>query len=386
MKRFFSVVGAFIIATGLSCTAFTGLGFADSVDDSLEEDGETDYDTVRQAAIDTIEAYLANLAGGLDDDELKNKNLNTEQKAEVIKAYNLLNSEDQAPYTELIARIERGGIPQLEYVGEAEYDRAEDIDYLQVIRATDNEDNNADGVMNLNADNTSCELTQEYTIDNATYQPYTLRCSVTDSDGNTGSLTQEVRIKTTIVDDEEDPGHTPDDPAGDPGDDNPDDQNPGPGDNPDDPGTNPPDDGKDDPDNPDDDNKPGDDQNPDDEEPDDNKPGDGDGDNDGNTGGNNGGNNGADDEDNSSDDQTGGNNNSNTPTLPGSSDSNNNSSNNSGSSSKFPNTLPNTGPSSFFNQIPTSVYYSVLIGLVVATTVFCLTKKTTETELTKDIR
>lgn len=244
MKRFFSVVGAFIIATGLSCTAFTGLGFADSVDDSLEEDGETDYDTVRQAAIDTIEDYLANLAGGLDDDELKNKNLNTEQKAEVIKAYNLLNSEDQAPYTELIARIERGGIPQLEYVGEAEYDRAEDIDYLQVIRATDNEDNNADGVMDLNADNTSCELTQEYTIDNATYQPYTLRCSVTDSDGNTGSLTQEVRIKTTIVDDEEDPGHTPDDPAGDPGDDNPDDQNPGPGDNPDDPGTNPPDDGK----------------------------------------------------------------------------------------------------------------------------------------------
>lgn len=383
MKRFFSVVGAFIIATGLSCTAFTGLGFADSVDDSLEEDGETDYDTVRQAAIDTIEAYLADLTGGLDDDELKNRNLNTEQKAEVIKAYNLLNSEDQAPYTELIACIERGGIPQLEYVGEAEYDRAEDIDYLQVIRATDNEDNNADGVMDLNADNTSCELTQEYTIDNVTYQPYTLRCSVTDSDGNTGSLTQEIRIKTTIVDDEEDPDQTPDDPTGDPGDNNPDDQNPGPGDNPDDPGTNPPDDGKDDPENPDDE-KPGDDQNPDDEEPDDNNPGD-DNNND-NTGDNNGGNNGADDEDNSSDDQTGGNNNSNTPTLPGSSDSNNNSSNNSGSSSKFPNTLPNTGPSSFFNQIPTSVYYSVLIGLVVATTVFCLTKKTAETELTKDIR
>ncbi len=390
MKRFFSVVGAFIIATGLSCATFTRLGFAESLDD-LSGEEDTDYETTRQTAIDLIVAYQDSLTNGLDNDELKNKNLNAEQKKAVIDAYNLLHAEDQAPYTELITLIERGGVPQLEFIGATEYDSVDDVNFYQIIRATDNEDNNADGVMELNADNTTCNLTQEYLVEGATHQPYSIKCFVTDSDHNVSELTQEIRIKITTPPDDKDPGDNTDDPNN-PGQDPDNPDNP---DNPDQPGQDPDNPGGND--NPDDNNpdNPGDtgddqdpDKNPGGDQPGDDQPGDdtpgGDpgnqpGDKPGDQPGDDGNNDGNDDDKNddkndsqnpSDDNQPG---NSDTPNTPGSTGSNNSSNSNNGT--KLPTSLPNTGPSALFSQISPAVYLSVLIGLVAATTVFCLTKR-----------
>lgn len=388
MRRFFLVVGAFIIATMSSCTLFIGLGYADSVDDPSGENtgdsgtddpsnpsdpsnptdpsnpsepsnpgddgngegddgdlegGEGDpsnpgdnedaeYEATATAAKAILDAYQATVA----DDELNNKNTNADKKAEVLEAFSKLKPADQEPYQTLIDRINRGGTPTLEYVGATEFEKAEGINYYSLIKATDNED----GEMTLNDANTTYSLTEqtpEEIADGSTTHWVSFR--VTDSDGNTAELKQAITIKPAT-------------PGGDdqnPDDKDPDDKDPDDGNNPDQPGDKDPDDKPGD-DQPDTDkpgtDQPGDDQNPDDKDPD-NKPDDKPGDDD-----------------------------SDKPSVPGATDTDKDSgSNGDKNDAKLSVKLPNTGPTDILANIPAHILWSVVIGLFAAITTFCLTRK-----------
>lgn len=327
MKRFLSVVGAFIIATGMSGALFTGLGFAESLgnpDDETTE--ETECELTPQEAKEVVERYHDSVT----EEELDNKTINVEGKDEVLAAYQCMQAEDQESYAELIARIERGGIPQLTYIGATEYDSADSIEYYKIVKAVDNED----GEITLSEDNTSYQLTEQTTREAAeedASKTYTLNYSVTDSDGNVGELSQEIAIKVASSDD------------GDDSDDDDSKEDPDPGDNPDDDD----DPGDDDPGN----------DNPDDDPGDDN-PGDDDGDDPKND---------PDDKDPDDGSGTTAPEDPNKPSTPADDNSDN----------KIPSFLPNTGPSDIFGDIPAAFVWSVVIGIFAATTVFCLTKKTT---------
>lgn len=402
MKRFFSVVGAFIIATGMSCAMFIGVSYADTLDGS-DEPEITDTDATEN------------------------------------------------------------GIIELTYSGEEYYDQAEDVDFYQIIRAkvviegTEEEEGEEREVI-LSAENTQCILEPtEAEVTEDGYQAYALSCKVTDSN-KTGELTQTIYIKTASADEGED-GPAPDDGNDDPedekgddsgegGDTKPDDNQGdngnegdgnGTGDGNDEGGDNPGDEGdqpgptdpiqpgdSDDPNTPDNPgDEPGSNDTPgsDDNNSNDN-PGDPDnsgdsgnnsGNNDDNPGndtpGNNDNNDGGDHSDdnqdkpgpstdepgnsgdnqgdqNLSDENPGGSNdnqgsqdnqgdqgNQDTPTTPGATDVDK-PSNPGSNDSDLPIMLPTTGGNNIFDKIPQPVLYSLIIGFVVASIVYYRTDQT----------
>lgn len=343
MKRFFSVVGAFIIATGTSCALFTGLSFADTLTDPTDGD-QTD-----------------------------------------------INDSEQ------------GNAPMLTYVGEEQYDQIEGVDFYQLIQATDKEDSD----IVISEANTNYELTENTDDEvNARegYQAYTLHYEVTDSDGNTSGLTCVIYVKVASDDDpspapdsgegdeenkkDDDGGNEGgenggnDNEGGDPDNTDPDPTQPDNPNNPDEPGD------KQDPAQPDNPNNP-DDQDPGNSDPDDNTPGTNPGssdpvnpdtpinpeepDNPAGPGENNDGDN--SDTPNAPDSPSI----PDAPVIPGSTnqtDSEKPNGSTNSSNSDLPLTLPNTGGSSIFNQIPRTLLYSLIFGFIVASIVYYRTDRT----------
>lgn len=362
MKRFFSVVGAFIIATGMSCAMFIGVSYADALED-------------------------------LDETE---------------------NSE--------VEPSEQGSAPELTYVGEEYYEQTGDVDFYQLIQAIDEED----GEMTLSAENAKCRLEatdEEVTEDG--YQSYALSCIVTDSDGNESELTHTLYIKAELGEggdteptpDEGDEGDGEDSADGDDSGDEGDaggngDNDQGDGDqgnednegNGDEGGDNQSGDSGDSGDNTGDDQGSGDNSGDGNDAPgsDNNNSGDNSDDsNNSDDSGDNGNNNGSDNSDDNQgnhdnqdtdepgnsddsqgdqngDDNQGNNDNQDTPVTPGSTTPDQpDNSGNGNSDGDLPIMLPTTGGDSIFNRIPRPLLYSLFFGFVVASIVYCRTDRAT---------
>lgn len=131
---------------------------------------------------------LETLKEQLTDEILDDKSLSISEKNQFYEAYSLLNEEDRREYDELMARIERGGLPTLSLVGdyvEIKQDQ-EFVASSYISSITDNEDGN----ISVDA------VTVEGTVDTSTVGTYSIAYTVVDSDGNTDSKTLNVKVVT----------------------------------------------------------------------------------------------------------------------------------------------------------------------------------------------
>lgn len=142
-----------------------------------------------------ILAKLRDYAQRVTEQELNNRNRNAAEKSALVRDFQRLRAEDQTSYAGLIARIERGGLPAITYVGAEAYASSSKINFYELITATDPED----GVMELNSENTKYRLER---ID-ADHLTYYIIYQVTDSDRNTVTFqTAPIFIADVDTDDE----------------------------------------------------------------------------------------------------------------------------------------------------------------------------------------
>lgn len=162
---------------------------------SDEEMEEISYKTLKPYLIELITKYKNEAT----DEELDNRYINCIKKSEVLNAYYRLREADRSEFDELIVRIQRGGIPIVSAVGNAEYHVGDTIDLYSLISVSDNEDED------ISATQENTTITTELDTDIA--GTYEVSYVVQDSDHNNS---EPLVLNVNILDDEEEPGPGPD--------------------------------------------------------------------------------------------------------------------------------------------------------------------------------
>lgn len=170
--------------TNLSESYFTPNDFENLANLSNPESASDNQklQTSAQTATQRIEQYRQNTP----DSVLKNKKLDQKTKSEIITLYQQLSTVQQKPYRDFIQQLERGSTPQLQYHGQNSYPIGSEIDFSNLITATDLED----GKIMPSAENFSFEPKPNFK--QAGTQNIVFK--VKDQDGNVGSLTTELLI------------------------------------------------------------------------------------------------------------------------------------------------------------------------------------------------
>ena len=155
-----------------------------------------DLDDTAYAALRTeILAQLKAYAERVTEQELNDRSRNAAEKSALVRQFKRLRAEDQVDYAGLIARIERGGLSTVTYIGAEAFANSSKIKFYDIITAVDAED----GVMELTAENTQYRLERIHP-DRLTYY---IIYQITDSDGNTVTFkTNPVFISEVDTDDE----------------------------------------------------------------------------------------------------------------------------------------------------------------------------------------
>ncbi len=177
-----SVVGGTILAKCL----------ADQIHSSLSYSPKLDIETTVSSAPGSTEQYLRlieNYQKTISADVLNNKKLDSVNKARVIQAYESLDTSSRAPYTEFIAQLKRGGVPEISFSGPTVYQLGDEIPlFVRQVTIYDNEDGDETGEMSragLKAiSNFNAERAGEYYV----------KYSITDSDGNSAELTVNISV------------------------------------------------------------------------------------------------------------------------------------------------------------------------------------------------
>lgn len=133
-----------------------------------------------------VEGELATYRENIPEHVLYNKSLDAENKAWMMQLYAQLAPEDQAPYTEFVEQLKRGGVPVITYRGATEYKSGEVVDLLELFDIYDNEDGKI----------TNDNLTVSGAVDFAQPGTYELIYAVKDSDGNE----VQYKLNVTILD------------------------------------------------------------------------------------------------------------------------------------------------------------------------------------------
>lgn len=136
-----------------------------------EQEGEDAiYGMLRSYLTQVIRVYQA----GLSEEMLNNKNLDVMNKNRVLLAYHALREADQAEFRDFVEHLERGGSPEISFVGQERYEVGAEIVPANLITIWDNEDGEID-----------TEKAQIATdLDTTKPGEYTVSYSVRDSDGN----------------------------------------------------------------------------------------------------------------------------------------------------------------------------------------------------------
>jgi len=161
-----------------------------------EEAEETAYQVSKRNLVNTIEEYMDIATSS----EIADKTKHSKIKTRVISAYNQLKEEDKTPYTEFIKKLIKGGVPTLTYTGKTTYDKSSNVDLMSLIKAIDSEDGNIDISTKNTTVTTSLDLNKNGV--------YTVKYSVTDSDGNTSTLEVDItvnNIEELVVEEEAKP-------------------------------------------------------------------------------------------------------------------------------------------------------------------------------------
>ena len=152
------------------------------VDGSDNEDEE--YEKLKEQYIAIIEEYMNNVT----EEELNNKFMNTEEKIKVIEAYDNLKEADRAKYNDFIDRLQAGGAPIITVINtNLEYEEGTEIDLYSLITIKDNEDGN------IIPSKDTVDITTDLDITKAGI--YNVKYEVTDTDGNSNSITIKITIK-----------------------------------------------------------------------------------------------------------------------------------------------------------------------------------------------
>lgn len=137
---------------------------------------QTNLELTTQTIIKQIEEYRANTSTEI----LSNKKLDQVQKANIVNSYNQLPLDRQEPYHDFIQQLEQGSAPSLQYHGQTSYPVYTEVNFTDLITASDPED----GKISLDKNNLKIEPTPDFTrpgIQDITIQ-------VNDQDGNIAKL------------------------------------------------------------------------------------------------------------------------------------------------------------------------------------------------------
>ena len=156
------------------------------------------YKLLRRYLTSEIESYRNKVS----EEILFNKKLDTTNKARVKMAYYSLAVEDRAEYAEFIRQLERGGVPQLKYLGLMAYKIGEMADFANLVVGFDNEDGE------ISAERIT--LTGE--VDFGKAGEYTIEYEAQDSDGNVTRLMVPIKVVQENPPSEEDPSQPSDKP------------------------------------------------------------------------------------------------------------------------------------------------------------------------------
>ncbi len=152
------------------------------VNGSDNEDEE--YEKLKEQYIAIIEEYMNNVT----EEELNNKFMNTEEKIKVIEAYDNLKEADRAKYNDFIDRLQAGGAPIITVINaNLEYEEGTEIDLYSLITIKDNEDGN------IIPSKDTVDITTDLDITKTGI--YNVKYEVTDTDGNSNSITIKITIK-----------------------------------------------------------------------------------------------------------------------------------------------------------------------------------------------
>ena len=181
-----------------STTTYTVINNGLLREDMNEEDAdELAYNNLKDYLVSIIEDY----ASRVTEKELSNKNINFAEKTVIINAYEQLKDDDKIPYTDLINKIRRGGVPKITVIASnLEYEVGTNVNLYGLIKATDNEDGNIEINKNSTTINTK--------FDNQKPDTYDVTYNVKDSDNNVSSQTLQIKI-IADPDDEDDNEITP---------------------------------------------------------------------------------------------------------------------------------------------------------------------------------
>lgn len=141
------------------------------------------YNEQKSQIIQIIEDYKNNVTM----EEIQNKRINSQKKAEVINAYNSLSIEDQSQYTQFINQLKIGGIPKITLKSDKiSINKNENLDLYSLITIYDNED----FIIEANENNVKIETN----LDNTKSGKYVATYKVKDSDNNINEQTIEILV------------------------------------------------------------------------------------------------------------------------------------------------------------------------------------------------
>ncbi len=163
-----------------------------------EAEGEKQmYNLLRDYIVGIIEAYQSTIS----EEILNNKTLDIANKTRVMLAYYLLEISDQAPYTQFMEHLRRGGLPVIQYLGPTEYEQGSEVDLVKYLHVTDSEDGEIAA--------SRVRINGEINPDKA--GKYSLILTAMDNDGNETQLELEIEILSPAQPDP-DPEPTPEEP------------------------------------------------------------------------------------------------------------------------------------------------------------------------------
>ena len=141
------------------------------------------YNEQKSQIIQIIEDYKNNVTM----EEIQNKRIDSQKKAEVINAYNSLSIEDQSQYTQFINQLKIGGIPKITLKSDKiSINKNENLDLYSLITIYDNED----FIIEANENNVKIETN----LDNTKSGKYVATYKVKDSDNNISEQTIEILV------------------------------------------------------------------------------------------------------------------------------------------------------------------------------------------------
>lgn len=147
------------------------------------DEGKILYNEQKSQIIQIIEDYKNNVSL----EEIQNKRINSQKKAEVINAFNYLSQEDQTLYTQFIKQIKMGGIPKITLkCDNISINKNEKLDLYSLITITDNED--------FVIDSTEKNVEIQTNLNIANPGKYVVTYKVKDSDNNTSQQSIEIEV------------------------------------------------------------------------------------------------------------------------------------------------------------------------------------------------